>query len=414
MNPDPSQLILIFSFGTLLILSGFFSAAEVAFISLSPAKIRALKEEQPGQITRLITRLTAQPERLLTTILIGNNLVNIFTASLATVVAMQFFGSAGLGIATGVVTLGILIFGEILPKGFAQRHAVGFARFAALPLSWLSFMLTPITFIFERLFHAVGGQHQVSMTEEELLAAVDIGTEGGELHEHEREFIQNVLEFTDTRVEEVMTPRVDIDAISYNRTIREAKHYFIDHSHSRLPVFEQSIDRVVGVVTLRHILEHRGEQDALVSSLQLLRPIFTPASRPIRSLFAEFKSRHIHIAIVVDEHGGTLGLVTLEDLLEEIVGEIEDEGDIPDEGIIELNKNVLLVPADTPLCEIDERLDTALASDEFETKNVAFLILEKLGRMAKENDRIRAGGAELTVEQASKNKIEKVKIEKIN
>lgn len=414
MDDDPSStLIYIAIFLILLVLSGFFSAAEVAFVSLSPAKTRSLTDEHPGRLSRLIMQLKEKPDRLLTTILIGNNLVNVLTASLATVVATRFFGNAGLGIATGLVTVGLLIFGEILPKGFAQRHAVGFAQIAAYPLFILDRLLHPIVWCFEKMFHFVGGTSQEKITEEELLAAVDIGTESGEIKAHEREFIKNVIDFTDTRVEEVMTPRVDIDAVEKNKTIRDVKHYFAEHSHSRLPVFDESIDKVVGVVTLRHILEHRGEQDLSVEKLGLMQPIFTPASRPIRSLFQEFKSRHVHIAIVVDEHGGTQGLVTLEDLLEELVGEIEDEGDVPEVGIRRVNKNVLDVPGDTQLCDIDDELTTSLAVDEFENKNVAYLILEKLGRMPKADDRLRVDDVELTVEQLDGNRIARVKIERL-
>lgn len=413
MDPDPDLLIYLVFTG-LLLLSAFFSAAEVAFMSLSPAKVRALTEERKTRATRLIAEFKERPQRLLVTILIGNNLVNIFTAGLATVIATRSFGSAGLGIATGAVTLAILIFGEIIPKAFAQKHAIGFAIFSAYPLYLLDRVLLPVTWLAEKSLHALGaGKPLQTMTEEELVALVDIGTEEGEIHRHERELIQNVLEFNDTRVEEVMTPRVDIEALEKGKTIQKAKQYFVGHSHSRLPVYEETIDKIIGVLTLRDILEHEGELDLPISQLDLLKPIFTPPSRPIRKLFQEFKSRHIHIAIVVDEHGGTLGIVTLEDLLEEIVGEIEDEEDIPEEGIQVLNSRTLLAPGHTQLSKIDEKLETGLATKEFENKNLAFLLLEKLGRIAKKDDRIRFGNAELTVEEIKKNKIEKVKIEKI-
>ncbi len=413
MDEDPGPIIYLVFTG-LLLLSAFFSAAEVAFVSLSPAKVRALREERPGRATDLITKLKSRPHRLLTTILIGNNLVNIFTAGLATVIATQFFGSAGLGIATGGVTIAILVFGEIVPKGFAQRHAVSFASFIAYPLFLLEKLLTPINWSFEKLFHAVGVDKPVrSMTEEELLAAVEIGTEEGEIKHHEQEMIQNILEFTDTRVEEVMTPRVAIKALEQNKTIREATEYFIAHSHSRLPVYDETIDKVQGIVSLRDILEHRSKADQPVGGLIESKPIFTPASRPIRSLFQEFKSRRVHLAIVVDEHGGTLGLVTLEDLLEEIVGEIEDEEDIPEDIVERLNSRTLLAPADTQLTEIDDKLETKLSTGEFESKNLAFLLLEKLGRLPKKDDKIRFGSAELTIEGIIGHKIKKVKIEKL-
>jgi len=411
MDDDP-HLLIYFVLAGLLVLSAFFSAAEVAFISLSPARVRILREKKTPA-AKLIVLLKSRPQRFLATILIGNNLVNIFAAGLATVIATQIFGSRGLGIATGVMTVLVLIFGEIVPKAFAQKYAERFASISAFPLFALGKILIPITFLTEKLLHFLGARYFEKISEEEVVALVDLGTESGEIKKHEQEMIQNVLEFTDTRVEEVMTSRVEIEALEKTKTVQEAERFFIKHSHSRLPVFDSTIDRVIGVLTLWHILENRHAPDTLIEKLPLISPIFTPASRSIRSLFQEFKSRHMHLAIVIDEHGGTLGLVTLEDLLEEIVGEIEDEEDIAEENILLLNSKTLLVSGDTQLSEIDEQLETLLATGKFTTKNIAFLILEKLGRIPQKDVKIRAGGAEITVELVVQNRIEKVKIEKI-
>lgn len=412
MEEDPHLFIYLLLLG-LLVLSAFFSAAEVAFVSLSPARVRVL-EEKKTRGGKLVAKLKSRPQRFLATILIGNNLVNIFAAGLATVTATQLFGSAGLGIATGVMTFLVLIFGEIIPKAFAQSHAESFALAVSYPIFLLDKVLWPFTFLIEKALHLLGARYTERVTEEELVALVDIGTEGGEIKKHEQEMIQNVLEFTDTRVEEVMTPRVEIAALDKSKTIREAKHFFAEGPHSRVPVFDGSVDNIMGIVTLRHIFEYRGEQDLSLENLPLLKPIFTPTSRPIRSLFQEFKSRHIHIAIVVDEHGGTLGLVTLEDLLEEIVGEIEDEEDVSEIEIEKLNANTLSVVGDTQLSKIDDKLETHLATGKFTSKNIAFLLLEKLGKMPQRDARIRCGGAEITIEEVRGNKIEKVKIEKIS
>ena len=411
MEDDP-HLIIYFILGGLLILSAFFSAAEVAFVSLSPARVRVLTEKKT-RASNLVAKLKSKPQRFLATILIGNNLVNIFAAGLATMLATDLFGSAGLGIATGAMTFLILVFGEIIPKAFAQKHAESFALLAAYPIFLLQKFLTPISWSAEKFLHLLGAKHSDKVTEEELVALVDLGAEEGEIKKHEQEMIQNVLEFTDTRVEEVMIPRVEIEALNKDTSVLEAKKFFENIVHSRVPVFDGSVDKIIGIVTLRHILEHRKEHDMPIEKLDLIEPIFTPASRPIRALFQEFKSRHVHLAIVVDEHGGTEGLVTLEDLLEEIVGEIEDEEDVSEVEIKQLNTKTLLVAGDTQLSEIDAKLETGLAKKEFENKNIAFLLLEKLGRMPKENDRIRFGEAELTIEEVAGNKIEKVKIEKI-
>jgi CBS domain containing-hemolysin-like protein len=411
MEEDPNLIIYLALLG-LLILSAFFSAVEVAFITLSPAKVRVLADKKTSA-SKLIVKLKSRPQRLLATVLIGNNTVNIFAAGLATMVATEVFGHAGLGIATGVMTFLILIFGEIFPKAYAQKHAEKLALFAAFPLYYLERIISPLTFILEKVLHALGMKHTERVTEAELVALVGLGVEGGELKKHEEEMIQNVLEFTDTKVEEVMIPRVEIEAIEKSKTVAEAEAFFRDGVYSRLPVYDNTIDKVIGVLTIRQIFEFQGDANLKLEKLPLLQPIFTPASRPIRSLFQEFKSRHTHLAIVVDEHGGTSGLVTLEDLLEEIVGEIEDEEDVSQESIQRVNSKTLLVDGDTLLWEIDKRLKTKLASGKYEGKTVAFLLLDKLGKMPHEDAKIRAGNAELTIEEVESKRIAKVKIEKI-
>ena len=210
-----------------------------------------------------------------------------------------------------------------------------------------------------------------------------------------------------------MTPRVKIKALDKNKTVDEAQKFFRKVKHSRAPVYDESIDKVIGVLTLRQVFEHEGEKHLPIEKLSLFEPIFTPPSRAIRSLFQEFKSRHIHIAVVVDEHGGTQGIVSLEDLLEEIVGEIEDEEDVSEVHIEKLNAHTILTTGDTPLGEVDEKLGTKLDSGKFKNKNVAFLVLEKLAKIPHQHDKVRSHGTELTVEQMIDKKIEKVKIERI-
>lgn len=411
MDDYHQYLIFGLVFLGLLVVSAFFSAAEIAFTSLSLARARALPEEHPGRRANLILRLKERPQHFLVMILIANNVVNIFTASLATVVATQAFGSTGLGIATGVTTFALLVFGEILPKAFAQKYHVGFLLIMAYPLFALDQLFAPLTFIVARILAVLGiRQTGKSMTEDELLALVEIGHEEGEIKAHERELIENVLEFTDTEVGEVMTPRVKVDALEQRTSVADAIDFSLSHSHSRIPIYATSLDHIIGVVTIRDLLEHRQESALAVGKLQLLKPVFTPLTRPIRALFQELTSRRIHIAIVIDEHGGMAGIVTLEDLLEELVGEIEDEEDVPETAIRELNSHTLLVLGNTLLSEIDDRLETELATGEYEGRTIAYLILAKLGRFPKQNERLRIDGVELTVEEIAKYRIHKVKI----
>lgn len=412
MEEDPQLILHILLLLGLLALSAFFSSAEVAFVSLSPAKTRVLSEKKTRS-AKLVVALKAQPHRFLATILIGNNLTNIFSAGFATVIATRLFGSAGLGIATGVMTFLILVFGEFVPKAFAQKYAESYAQIACYPLYILSKILMPITWLAESFMRFLGAEHIEKISEDEIVAMVDLGTEGGEIKEHEKEMIENVLEFTNTRVEEVMAHRVEIDAIEKNKTLAEARQVFGNHNHTRLPVYDKTIDRIIGFVTPRHLLENLENPEIKLEQLSLYPVIFTPASRPIRSLFQEFKSRHLHLAIVVDEHGGTLGLVTLEDLLEEIVGEIEDERDVPTEGIVLVDNNTLEAPADTQLSEIDDQLKTELAKGKYVSKNIAYLILEKFGKLPKRNAKLKIKNAIFTILEVTANKIKKVKVEKI-
>ena len=410
--PEDPHFFTYFVLLGLLVLSAFFSSSEVAFVSLSPAKVKIL-EGRKTRASRVVASLKHRPQRLLATILIGNNVVNIFAAGLATVVATDLFGSLGLGIATGIMTLLILVFGEIFPKAFAQKNAEGFALFAAFPLFLLDKILSPFTWTIEKMLHVLGARHTEKVSEKEIVAAVDLGRESGEIKKHEQELIQNVLEFTDTRVEEVMTPRVKIEAIDKSKTVDEAQKFFQKITHSRIPVSDGSVDKIIGILTLRQLFEHEGAHDLLVEKLDLLEPIFTPASRTTRSLFKELQSRNNHLAVVVDEHGGTLGLVTLEDLLEEIVGEIEDEQDAAETGIQKINANTILATGSTPLLEIDKILKTNIEKGRFDGKSVAFLLLEKFTKIPSKNAKIRVENAELTVEKIHGNKIDKVKIEKI-
>jgi putative hemolysin len=409
MTDDP-HLFIYLALGGLLVLSAFFSATEVAFVSLSSAKVKILKNKK-SRASKIIVELKSHPQRFLATVLIGNNLVNIFAAGLATVVATQIFGSKGLGIATGIMTFLILIFGEIVPKVFAQKHAEGFTLLFAYPLYILDKILFPLTWLIEKCLHAIGAKHSEEVSEEEVVAMVDLGTESGEIKKHEKELIQNVLEFTDTKVEEVMIPRVEVEALPQSTTVAEAQKFFQSIKHSRVPIFDGSIDKVIGILTLRQVFEHEGDKKLDIKKLNLIEPVLTPASRPIRLLFQELKSRHIHMAIVIDEYGGTLGIVTLEDLLEEIVGEIEDEEDVSEENIQKLNAHTLLVSGKTQLMEIDEMLKTNLASGNFVSKNVAFLILEKLKKMPQKDAKIRVKNVELTVEEVRGNRVEKVKVD---
>jgi len=396
----------------LIILSASFSGAEIALTSMSPAKVRALKDT--GKFgSKAVWKLKKSPENTLITILIGNNLVNILATVVATLWGVKQFGSNAIGIVTGVLTFVILVFGEITPKTLAQKYSSGFSRIVAHPLLALNFILYPVTWILNQFIHGLMKLFKAespihSMTEEELLAMVDIGTKEGVIEEHEQELIENVLEFTDTTVEEIMTLEKDIEALEAKATIQEASHFFVERSHSRIPVYKDSIDNVIGIITVHDILRltHNNKDIETLADLHYQDVIVVPKTKSINKLFLEFKIRRHHIAIVVDEHGKTAGLVTLEDILEEIVGEIADEQDRDYKKVESIGKNEWVASGEATIEEINEALDVEI--DYPEHKTISLLILEKLQGFPREGERITYGNLSMQVKEMGNKKIDKV------
>ncbi len=409
-----SDIVLLF---ILIIVSGAFSGAEIALTSLSPAKIKTMKNDRRVG-AKAVYKLKQNPESLLITILIGNNLVNILTTVIATIWGMRVFGSNALGIVTGVLTFIILIFGEITPKTYAQKHADGFARMMANPLLWLTYVLYPIIWLLEKLIHGLMWIMKAkspikTMTEEELLAMVDIGTKEGVIEEHEQEMIENVLEFTDTTVEEIMTIKADIESLDINTNIHDARHFFITHSHSRIPVYKRNLDNIVGILTVHDILKitHAEKPIEKLSDFHYLLHIVVPKTKSIEKLFREFQKRRQHIAVVVDERGNTIGVVTMEDILEEIVGDIVDESDREESHITQIGKNEWVASGDATIEEVNEIIGIELDYPEHQT--VSLLILEKLHEFPNLGEKIKYENLEFQVKKMGKKKIEEVLITKI-
>lgn len=410
-----SDLVLLI---ILILLSGAFSGAEIALTTLSPAKVKTLKEDHRFG-GKAVYALKQKPERLLITILIANNLVNISATVIATVWGTRVFGESYLGYITGILTLLVLIFGEITPKTFAQKHAVSVSRFMAYPLLWLTYLMFPIIWLLEKFIHSLMKVMKAkspisSMSEEEILAMVDIGTQEGVIEEHEQELIENVLEFTETTAEEVMTIKSEIDSLDMNTSVRDAAHYFTTHSHSRIPVFKTNMDNVIGILTVHEILKIIHDENSTAKTLKDLKfthPIVIPKTKSISKLFQEFQKRRQHIAIVVDEHGHTVGLVTMEDILEEIVGDIVDEQDREEDLIQKIGKNEWLADADITIEEINEAL--AVELDYPEHHSLGLLILEEVQGFPSLGQKIRFQGLELQVKKMSKKKIEEVVISKL-
>lgn len=388
MDPDDPSSIYYFVLVLLLLCSGFYAGAEVALISMSPAKARFLTQQKKrGSLA--MDYLKKNPEKLLITVLVMNNIVNIVIPVLATVIFTQIFGNQILGLLTGVLTLLMIIFGEIVPKTFAQKHSEAFGLFSAPIIFWNSKIIAPIIWLISRLLKLLGAnQTSVTFSDEELIALAEIGEEEGVLESDERNRIEGVLEFGDTTAEEVMTARPDMDMLSDTKTIAEAVDFFLEKTHSRIPVYRDTIDDIVGILTLKNILKFQRNfpKNTPLSKLPTQAPLTIPISMALEDVLNEMKWRRTHMAIVIDEHGGTAGLVTLEDLLEEVFGEIEDETDREEPIIKKLPDKSFLVRGSAEISEVTDATGFHIPGEEGE--RMAKVILDALGRFPKRGESI--------------------------
>ncbi len=407
------QVIQIFLLVGLLFLSAFFSASETAFFSANKVKIRRLVEE--GNKRAILTRrLMDQPARLISTILIGNNVVNIGATALATTLAISIFGSTGAGVAVGVMSVLILVFGEITPKTLAARRAETFSLRVSRLLNLLGKLLAPIIYVFNLLTNALvrlidgPGKENHLITEEELRMLVNVGEEEGFIDEDEREMIDSIFEFDDTLVREVMIPRIDIVAVNVTETLENVIKLVIKMGHSRIPVFDETVDNIIGLIYAKDILQVFVEPSPEKRTLQKLMrsAYYVPESKKVRDLFAELRKEKVHMAIVLDEYGGTAGLVTIEDVIEEIVGEIQDEYDQEEKAVERLSDGSLLVDARTPIYEINELLEIDLPDDEFET--ISGWVFHNLGTLPDEGQEMDIGDIHVKVEKITGRRIGKL------
>ena len=390
----------------LLVLSGFFSGAEIAFFSISQTRARSLAEEGKRGATALV-RLKANPERLLITILIGNNVANIGAASVATYAATKLYGSAGVGLATGVMTLLVLFFGEITPKSFAVSNAMRLSLGAAPVIETLQRALSPLVRPLESITRwilpkAKDGSGGVS--EMEIRRLSQMAYLSGMIDERERRLIEQAFLLDTTKASDAMTPRVEIFAWPETLTIGEIADELRSLPYSRIPVYEDTVDRITGVVHLRDLYQALSSGRRLSTLRELARePFVVPEMMPLSALLEEFQNRRIHLGIVVDEYGGTDGLITLEDILEELVGEIHDEVDIPEEQIVRLGRNKILVDASAELRDINHFFNTAFPVDEHRSLNG--YLLDALGRVPARGETTEREGVRIEVLGASDTQI---------
>jgi CBS domain containing-hemolysin-like protein len=394
----------------LLLLSGFFSSAETALFSISRAKARHIAKEK-GLTNALIKKMKDDPHRLLSTILIGNNLVNVGAAALATAITIELVASNAVGIATGVMTALILVFGEIIPKSIATRNNVLIARLVILPLYWLSILFSPVIYLLNfipRLTSKV--QRKSRVTEEELMTFVEVVEEEGGIEEEEKELIHNIFEFDDTSASEIMTPRADMFVINVDDDLDVEE--IIRSGFSRIPVIAEDIDHVIGILNIKDLFMHQVTSAKQTDVRRVMsETYFVPENKKLDHLLQEFKKRKQHIAIVVDEHGGVSGLITLEDALEEIVGEIVDETDKVEPHIVKLKQNEWRVLGKSEIDDVNDELEMDIP-DTKEYDTFSGYILDQIGRIPQEKEDIQLGDYVVTVHQMDGTRIKEYIVKK--
>ena len=413
MDPSSWQIILLV---TLVILSAFFSSAETAFTAANRLKLRHMAEEGSKSAKRAL-RLIENPSKLISALLIGNNIVNIFASSLATLVAIDLYGISATGIATSILTIVIIIFGEITPKSFATQHAEKVSMMFSKPVGILMTLLTPFVIIFYsisswiiRLFGGDISQSHPLVTEEELKTMVDVGSEEGVFEQEEKEMLHNIFDFGDLQVRYIMVQRVDITALDVDATYEEVLEIVKDEQFSRFPVYREDIDDIIGILNVKDLLFlTEVEKQGFKLENYIREPYFAYEFKRITDLFKELKKTRTHISIILDEYGGTVGIVTIEDLLEEIVGEIDDEYDDDKETDIEtIRKNEYMVSGSYRLDELNELIGTDIESEEFDS--IGGYLIGILGTFPASGEVIEADGIRFVVDEVDKNRIKKIRM----
>ena len=397
----------------LIFLSAFFSMSETALTSISKIRLRTAVDENVKN-AKLIQNVLEDPARLLSAILIGNNLVNIGASSIATAMAIDRFKSQGIGIATGILTIVILIFGEITPKTFATKNSEKISLLVIKPISFCILIFTPIIFIlniitgfFLRLLGVKKDEKVPTITESELLTMVNVSHEEGVLEIDEREMINNVVYFANNNAEDIMVPRTDIVAVNIETTYEELTYLFKEETFSRMPVYENSIDNIVGIISLKDLLFVNKSKEFNIKDY-MREPFFTYESKSLKELFAEMRINRIPMAIILDEYGGTSGIITLEDMLEEIVGDLADEYDQHEQEIIVIKEDEYIVEGTTKIEDVNNMLGTNFESKDFDS--IGGFVIETFGKFPDKGDTMRSNNVKFIVEKIEKNRIEKLRI----
>ena len=407
---DSASIIMLVVLVLLVAMSAYFSATETAFSSLNRVRLKS-KAENGDKRAALALELEEDYDRLLSTILIGNNIVNITATTIATLLFVKLLGNrSGPTVSTVVLTIVILIFGEISPKSLAKESPEAFAMFSAPILRFFLALLRPVNFLFTqwkklltKVFHKSGEE---GITEEELITMVDQAEDEGGLDRHESELIRSAIEFGDMEVEEILTPRVDIVAVEDTATMDEIAKLFAENGYSRLPVYHEDIDDIIGVIHEKdfHAARYHGMCDvsAITSSV-----LYTTGNTKISELLRILQREKAHMVIVVDEYGGTVGLATMEDIVEELVGEIWDEHDEIIEEFKKQEDGSYLISCNADLTDL---YDLFSIRGDCDANTVSGWVMEQIGRIPEEGDRFTADGLDVTVTQVDHRRVMEIKV----
>lgn len=420
MDLDTLPLIQGIILVILLILSGFFSSAETALVSVNHIQVQLLAEEGSKRAERVLWILERSP-KMLSAILIGNNIVNLSASALATAMTARLFGNAYIGIATGILTVLVLVFGEVTPKSLASTYSLKLSLAYSWPVKAVMILLTPLVFIIDgirkgilRLFGIDPDAKVNTMTEEELKTLVDVAKEEDAIEEDEFQMINNVFSLDESLAKDIMVPRIDMVFVQADMDRDELMDIFRVNQYTRYPVYSENRDNVIGTINMKDVLLLPQEEDFTIRQI-LREPNFTFEHVEVGTLLMEMREKSINLMIVLDEYGSTSGMITLEDILEEIVGEIRDEYDKDEKDAIKQlkRKNEFLVDGATNLDDVNEMLELeqehAINSEEYDS--IGGFMIEQLDRLPKRGECIELpDGIKLIAEVVRRNRIESVHI----
>ncbi len=411
---DPDIIIKFLVIVVLLVLSAFFSSAETALTTVSRLRVMTLAEEG-NKSASVLLKVIDNKEKMLSAILIGNNIVNISVSSLTTILVTNLFGSYAVSIATGLLTILVLIFGEITPKTFATFHNEKISLKYARIIYAIMWVLTPVIFIINKLaflvmllFKSENSAKTSTYTENELKTIVNVSHAEGVIETEEHEMLQNIFEFSDRQAKDVMIPRVDVCMLEVSSTYDEIMETFRANRYTRIPIYEDSTDNVIGIINIKDLVLYKhGESFSIRNYLR--EPYYTYEYKKLSDLLLEMKKASANITIILDEYGAASGLLTLEDLVEEIVGDIKDEYDYDEEDLLKaVSDTEYIVEAQMNLDDFNDILGTKLVSDECDS--VGGFIIEHLDRMAHTGDMVETPDISFLVDSTDKNRIEKVHV----